>query len=112
MNERIFTVRRDKSKATPIATEMSCGHIHWGEAPEICQVCAHIKAAEDKRGEEVLEMAKNLRPLELFDDGVEADLSAIGLDHPTEIYAEGRDNGFIECVAALNQAYKERFGES
>ena len=32
--------------SAPIATEMPCGHIFWGDAPKDCPVCADIKAAE------------------------------------------------------------------
>ncbi len=56
MND-IFVIKRDRG-GTPIATELPCGHIFWGNPPKDCPTCAQIKAAEDKRGEEVLELAE------------------------------------------------------
>lgn len=60
-----------------------------------CPVCTQIKAAEDKRGEEVLEMAC---------EEVKKDLEhlALNVDYP---------NLASRIEKIVHQAYKERFGE-
>lgn len=34
--------------SAPLATEMPCGHIFWGNPPDDCPVCAEIKAAREE----------------------------------------------------------------
>ncbi|GAG97658.1 unnamed protein product [marine sediment metagenome] len=102
-SNNIFVVERDKSKGTPIATEMPCGHVHWGNAPKNCPVCAQINAAEKKRGAEVLELVK-----EVIRDNATVSYS----EDDGDIYKRNHISIVITTLEdKFDQTYQERFPE-
>lgn len=86
---------------------LGCGHII--RKPLICKtisdmppcsICAQIKAAEDKRGKEVLDLALGAFRRQII---IELECSPTA----STAIAERWDR----CRDAIRQAYKERFGE-
>lgn len=96
----IFTITRDGNKATPIATEMPCGHIFWGNPPEDCPVCAKIRSARENNHQETLECLEMARK--------EGRKEVLELCIDTLKYGEECHDSLIY---AIRQDYRERYGE-
>ncbi len=88
-----------------------CEHLWLDYEPGPCPTCTEIKAAEDKRGEEVLEMACVVQCDECR-KGVKLVNNYQGYDD--WLVHLNEQGGFSDDCSAdeIRQAYKKRFGEN
>lgn len=75
-----------------------CEHLWLDYEPGPCPTCAEIRAAEDKRGKEVLELV--CARIKSFRDQIPESL----MSTPTILSLQATEND-------IRQAYQERFGE-
>ena len=99
--------------SAPIATEMPCGHIFWGNPPDDCPVCAKIKAAREEEYRLWVETLRGNRDMHSdgrvsFCAGVIATAEDTRGEEVLELACDYMGNTTVGAVN-LRQAFKERY---